>query len=410
MWSRNSSGTEVGASGNCESHIHASPSEWWKLDFFSPGAGWSLKAWNRPLLRRQADEWNGNKMAAKPNISYIAQPCPAIPTHPLALTNHDHRSNKHKENVSTKTALACTHPAGTSNLHSKHHLNRIVLWAPPIVLRWKLQKTQLDVTLTAYVLDDNKNRNSYLFLLLLLVLLLLLLLLVFSFLSFRPPCFSFSSSSSSSSSSSFASSSSSSSSSSFCSSSTSYSSSSSPAPSFFFFFFFFWLPTLGLIIGLNLHAHTGFRAHVDFRGGPPPPSYRSLLKPPFRVSVPGSGPKRKKGWIPLNSGSWRYLSWSSVNQLQDFSLKRRTVAQRAAKRQIPGEKHLSSPNPEQSKAAGGSSHCQPARLPIMPSWICTFPGTCSPFDSLNTFVQKQHKRLEHNVSDLTQFLWPPQKW
>ena len=44
-------------------------------------------------------------------------------------------------------------------------------------------------------------------------------------------------------------------------------------------------------------------------GGPPPPSYRSLLKPPFRVTVRDSGPKRKKGWIPVNSGSWRYLSW-----------------------------------------------------------------------------------------------------
>ena len=44
-------------------------------------------------------------------------------------------------------------------------------------------------------------------------------------------------------------------------------------------------------------------------GPPPPPSYRSLLKPPFRVTVRDSGPKRKKGWIPVNSGSWRYLSW-----------------------------------------------------------------------------------------------------
>ena len=57
----------------------------------------------------------------------------------------------------------------------------------------------------------------------------------------------------------------------------------------------------------------GFEPMSILGGGggppPPPPSYRSFLKPPFRVTVRDSGPKRKKGWIPVNSGSWRYLSW-----------------------------------------------------------------------------------------------------
>ena len=46
---------------------------------------------------------------------------------------------------------------------------------------------------------------------------------------------------------------------------------------------------------------TGFRAHVDYTD--------PFLNPPLGSLTGTLAPKRKKGWIPENSGSWRYLSW-----------------------------------------------------------------------------------------------------